>query len=347
MKQKSLALLSLAALSLAFGLMLINGTRAQDRLRARDDGLDQERQEKEENQGHQPDGTFIYGGIHFASQRDFIEQGRRCSTRDHDAIRIAEIEAEVRASLASRPGNVADLAAPAQAVGSVTINVYFHIIQKTGTAGLSGTGFVSAAALDAQINVLNAAYADTPFRFARAGADYTLNATWYSAGPGTVAEKQMKTALRLGGAEALNFYTNSGAGYLGWATFPSSYASNHQNDGVVCRYTTLPGVNPEPNTDPYDEGDTATHEIGHWFGLYHTFQGGCSGSGDLISDTPAERSPAYGCPTGRDSCVGRNAPGLDPITNFMDYTDDACMFQFTAQQAARMDAQYSTYRAGK
>jgi len=225
------------------------------------------------------------------------------------------------------------------AAPTAPIPVYVHQIQST-----SGIGAITANQVNQQINVLNSAYASSGVSFSLAGQDQTVSDSWSAAGPNSNAETQMKNALRQGGKNALNIYTNNmGGGLLGWATFPSDYARSPKLDGVVVLYSSLPGG----SAAPYNLGDTATHEVGHWMGLYHTFQGGCSGAGDQVSDTPAERSPAYGCPTGRDTCRGKKggADGLDPITNFMDYSDDACMFEFTPGQSARMSAQWALYRA--
>ncbi|MBI3131450.1 MAG: zinc metalloprotease [Acidobacteria bacterium] len=236
-------------------------------------------------------------------------------------------------------GSLNSLAAVAAVTGG-TINVYFHVINNgTGTSN----GNIPDSMITAQMNVLNAAYASAGWAFNLIQVDRTTNSSWYTAGPGSTAEKQMKTALRVGSADDLNIYSNNmGGGLLGWATFPSSYAGNPKDDGVVILFSSLPGG----TAAPYNLGDTATHEVGHWMGLYHTFQGGCNTrKGDYVSDTAAEKSAAFGCPIGRDTCP--RLPGEDPITNFMDYTDDACMDEFSAGQDARMDAQFSTYRFGK
>jgi hypothetical protein len=76
-------------------------------------------------------------------------------------------------------------------------------------------------------------------------------------------ERAAKTALHVGGAGDLNFYTTGGGGRLGWATFPWDYTNDPLMDGVVCKFDSLPGS----SATPYNLGDTATHEIGHWLGL--------------------------------------------------------------------------------
>jgi hypothetical protein len=326
-----LATRSLTAVSagLLFAAALTS-SNAQTRLAQRGDA-GQNRAVEVVDQNENDTVPFVWDGVEYVNQKAFVESGRRCgSALDMETVRDFERDFKLRLEERAAAGE------DASKVTAVTINVYVHVIRTS-----TGSGGPTSQQMTSQINVLNSAYAGTGFSFNVVSTDFTNNSTWYTAGYGTTAERQMKSALRQGGAADLNiYYTNPGGGLLGWATFPSSYNSNPSQDGVVVLYSSLPGG----SAAPYNEGDTATHEVGHWLGLYHTFQGGCNGNGDSVSDTPAEKSAAYGCPTGRDTCRKRGQEGLDPITNFMDYTDDDCMFEFSDGQIARMNAQWTAYR---
>jgi hypothetical protein len=173
--------------------------------------------------------------------------------------------------------------------------------------------------IEAQIEVLNTDYTGTGLSFSLVGTTRTEDTDWYeNAGPETPEQTAMKTALRKGGADTLNLYTVGfvnvePSGLLGYATFPSDYASNPQDDGVVLLFGTFPDG---PLTG-FNLGRTATHECGHWVGLYHPFMGGCPPPGDYVDDTPPEAIPSSGCPEGRDTCPD---PGLDREFSFHIFT---------------------------
>jgi hypothetical protein len=260
----------------------------------------------------------------------------RCGTRQPSLEEVERIEAQ----LARAKQRVQRLA---------TIPVWVHVINK-------GSGFANGDLpedmIRAQIRVLDSSFsggtggAGSGFDFQLAGVTRTTNKTWFeSMATNFEVELEAKRVLKRGGPETLNIYTIDGGPYLGFAYYPNivTDATFSILDGVVLDWRSLPGG----TFTIYSEGDTAPHEVGHWLALYHTFEGKCSGKNDFVADTPAEFAPAFLCPVGRDTCSGASKPGLDPIFNFMDYTQDSCMYMFTAGQVDRMQAAWATFRAGE
>jgi hypothetical protein len=262
----------------------------------------------------------------------YAAQPERCGTKQPGAEEIAQIEEGVARGKKGKT--------------SAVIDVWVHVINKG--AGFAN-GDLTETAIREQIRVMNDSFngrtggANTGFGFNLAGITRTTNATWFTQLVTNLSvELEAKQALRRGGNGTLNIYTVDGGPYLGFAYFPSILTNPDYAilDGVVLDWRSLPGG----TFAIYSEGDTGTHEVGHWLALYHTFDGKCSKHGDYVADTPAEFSPAFNCPVGRDTCTGASSPGLDPIFNFMDYTQDSCMFEFTAGQTARMQAAWAAFR---
>lgn len=225
------------------------------------------------------------------------------------------------------------------ALAPIEIDVHWHVVAANAT--LSG-GWIPNAQIDAQMEVLNQDYAEAGVSWRHADTTRIISPDWFRRirQSDSSDANTMKTIFRKGGANALNVFTVGfpGSNLLGYSTFPWGYRNQPQIDGIVLLYSSLPGG----STLRHNLGRTLTHEVGHWLGLYHTFQGGCTGSGDLVDDTPPVSTANFGCPIQRDSCPGG---GLDLINNFMDYTDDGCKNGFTTGQIARIQAAGQIYRS--
>ena len=305
---------------------------------------------------------FTVNGRSFASWQEYVhsdyfrDHGMRCGTPSRlDTFALAEARggqsdctlSSTTISASYDPGDI------------LQIPVVVHIIR----AANGVTGELSDALVQSQIEILNedflalaatnganGTYGAIQFVLASTdpggspttGITRSDNAAWFNDD-----ETAFKNALLWDTTRYLNIYTNNNP-YLGYAYLPQS-AAGQWWDGVVIHYLSF-GRN-APGGPPYDQGRTATHEVGDYLGLEHTFApespDACpsgtpdcySDNGDLLCDTEPEFQSLFGCPVNPTSC---GTP--DPYTNYMDYTDDLCMAEFTPEQVNRMRCSIINYR---
>jgi hypothetical protein len=255
--------------------------------------------------------------VHIFGAHGNLERGVRCGTERTAPEQMAEVERIA----AARAAEGIPLA--------TSIPVVFHVIHN------GSEGNIPDSMINSQLQVLNQAFSGTGFSFTLSRINRVLDRKAFT---GCYSSQRFKQGLADDPAHKLNFYTCKPKGnILGYAYLPWSFAETDYRHGVVVLYSSLPGG----SAAPYNLGDTGTHEVGHYLGLHHTFENGCNAPGDSVADTPAEQSAAFGCPVGRDTCA---SAGADPIRNFMDYTDDACMNTFSANQSTRMQQMVATYK---
>ncbi|TFK26819.1 hypothetical protein FA15DRAFT_250024 [Coprinopsis marcescibilis] len=215
-----------------------------------------------------------------------------------------------------------------------TFNVVWQVIASNFT--YEG-GWLPDLYIQAQMEQLNRNYEGTGISWVHTDTVRTISPYWHESidsSSGTFGLRSaMYHTLKRGGATTMNVYTLgfTKTGINGYSTMPDRFLIAPTLDAVGIRFTTLP------------LGNTVTHESGHWLGLQHPFDRGCD-PGDGVYDTPAQSREIFGCPIGEniDSCPDQ--PGLDPIHNFMEYTDDSCRTHFTPGQVEFMHTAIQTYR---
>lgn len=243
----------------------------------------------------------------------------------------------------------------------VTIPVVVHVVYNTTSQNISDAQVQSQiAVLNNDFRKLNADASLIPAAFQGLAADCEINFCLAAQDPNgnptngivrkftSVTSFSQNDAIKFdaqGGSNIwdrskyLNIWVgNLSNGLLGYAQFPGGPAAT---DGVVCRFNAFGTVGTLSVT--FNKGRTATHEVGHWLNLFHIWGddgGSCLGS-DYVNDTPNQADENYGCPTFPTvSC--NNGPDGDMFMNYMDYSNDACMYMFTQGQKDRMQALFAS-----
>jgi len=284
---------------------------------------------------------------------------RVCGTMDHHqmlmnqdpsyAQRIEQIEEHTRQIINNGGERVV-----------VNIPVVFHVVYKTSAQNISD------ALLQAQLDQLNQDFRKlnsdaslVPALFSGLAADMEINFCLAQQTPTGAATtgivRKLTTVTSFSDNDAVKYSSSGGdnawdatkylnlwvcnmsGGILGYAQFPGGPAAT---DGVVLQYNTVGSRTTPGSAAPYNLGRTATHEVGHWLNLRHIWGDASCGS-DLVNDTPTHSTSNFGCPSypKTNTCSGG---GTEMTMNYMDYTDDACMYMFSAGQKARSQALFNS-----
>ena len=311
-------------------------------------------------------GTIEIDGIAFdswsayGSSEYFRKNGRRCGTPERDIREMlsGSTSSPAPSDCSQNSTNPFSDYAPEDLL---EIPVVVHIIMDDACAD----GVISDAMVQSQIDILNEDFlalggtkgangTDAQIQFVLADEDplgqatngitRTCDSFWFNDN-GTYWN-----SLNWDPNRFLNIYTNTAGGFLGYAAFLPADGGGSRvgdpDDRVVILWTAF---GRDSDMSPFDQGRTATHEVGHYLGLEHTFYPpsscgsqsapGCYSDGDLICDTLPQASPNFGCPASASSCSTS-----DPFHNYMDYTDDLCMEEFSPEQTRRTRCSLEHYR---
>eukprot|EP00586_Coscinodiscus_wailesii_P004852 CAMPEP_0172485654 /NCGR_PEP_ID=MMETSP1066-20121228/13776_1 /TAXON_ID=671091 /ORGANISM="Coscinodiscus wailesii, Strain CCMP2513" /LENGTH=482 /DNA_ID=CAMNT_0013251043 /DNA_START=150 /DNA_END=1598 /DNA_ORIENTATION=+ len=274
------------------------------------------------------------------SQSDkFKTTGARDGTYNPSSSEVSTNDAIYQESLDARGCDASHpLCDATGAVTPISIPTRFHVIRREDSHG----GLTDDEILDS-IDVLNEAFAPY-FVFAmdfERDVTFSDDSEWYNA---KKSESGLVTAAFEKGGTCSDLHVYSlqpDGGVLGWASFPDACNGDAAQDGVFILNGSVPGG----YAFPYNRGHNLVHQVGHWLGLYNTFQGLCDGDGTTTRPTDrGEVLPAYTCGE-RNACALGDVVGAGPAESYMDYTDDSCTKSFTDEQFARMLAMWEYYRA--
>lgn len=289
-------------------------------------------------------------------------------TRPNYTNELNQYNQMINQYLANKAADIANGRVSNVALTPTVIPVVVHVVYRTAVPATS----ITIAQAASQVQVLNDDFAklnadaskvtQPTFSTVASGANirFCLAQRDPNGNPTTGVDYKLTTTATFGTNDAVKSAATGGADpwdvtkyvniwicdlgstLLGYGEFPTTSISNTYGLVLHYKYTGSGGS----ATAPYNLGRTGTHEFGHCFNLLHIWGDdgtACTGS-DQCSDTPNQAGEHYGCfaqgSIQTDGCT-TSSPGVMWM-NYMDYTDDACMYMFTAQQVARMEAVVST-----